>query len=89
MQATSNAGSLEGLLLGVLLTRSHETRHLLLGEINLSTAKGREVDVCDLHSLCQQSCHRLGTGAIAIAPLAPTHLELLRGLTHFDEVLID
>jgi hypothetical protein len=48
VQATSNAGTLQWLVLGVLLTGGHETGHLLLGEINLTTAKGREVDVGNL-----------------------------------------
>jgi hypothetical protein len=48
VQATSDAGTLQGLVLGVLLTGGHETGHLLLGEINLATAKGREVDVGNL-----------------------------------------
>ena len=50
VQATSDAGTLQGLVLGVLLTGGHETGHLLLGEINLATAKGREVDVGNLKS---------------------------------------
>ena len=53
VQATSNAGALQWLLLGVLLASGHETWHLLLGEVNLSTAKGREVDVRDLDDWCQ------------------------------------
>ena len=48
MQATSNAGALEWLLSSVLLAGLHETWHLLLGQLNLSSAKGREVDVCNL-----------------------------------------
>ena len=48
MQATSNAGTLQRLVLGVLLTGGHETGHLLLGELNLSSAEGREVDVGNL-----------------------------------------
>jgi hypothetical protein len=48
VQATSNAGTLQRLVLGVLLAGGHETGHLLLGEINLTTAKGREVDVGNL-----------------------------------------
>lgn len=48
VQATSNAGTGERLLLGVLLAGLHETWHLLLGQLNLSSAKGREVDVCNL-----------------------------------------
>ena len=48
VQATSDAGTGQWLLLCVLLTRLNETWHLLLGQLNLSSAKGGEVDVCHL-----------------------------------------
>lgn len=48
VQATGDAGALQWLLLRVLLAGLHETGHLLLGQLNLSSAKGREVDVCNL-----------------------------------------
>lgn len=50
VQATGDTGALQWLLLGVLLACLHKTRHLLLGELNLATAKGREVDVGNLAS---------------------------------------
>jgi len=48
VKAASNAGAGERLLSTELLTGGHKTRHLLLGELNLATAEGREVDVGDL-----------------------------------------
>lgn len=36
VKATSDAGTLEGLVLGVLGTGLHETRHLILGELDLA-----------------------------------------------------
>lgn len=48
MQAAGNAGTLQWLVVGVLLACLHETRHLVLGELDLATAKGREGEVSDL-----------------------------------------
>ena len=48
MQATSNAGTLERLLSGILLASGHETGHFMLGELNLATTKGRQRDISDL-----------------------------------------
>lgn len=48
MQATSNAGTLERLVLGVLQTSGHQTGHLLLGEVDLPAPEGGQVDVGDL-----------------------------------------
>jgi hypothetical protein len=48
VQATGDAGTLEGLVLGVLLAGSHETGHLVLGELDLAATEGRERDVGDL-----------------------------------------
>lgn len=48
VKAASNAGTSERLHSTELLTGGHETGHLLLGELNLATAEGREVDVGDL-----------------------------------------
>jgi hypothetical protein len=48
VQAASNAGALQRLVCRVLLARHHQTGHLVLGELNLATAKGRETDVGDL-----------------------------------------
>lgn len=52
MQAASNAGALERLVLGVLLASSHKTGHLVLGELDLAATKGRETDVSDLELAC-------------------------------------
>lgn len=54
VQASGNAGALERLLGGVLLAGLNKTGHLLLGQLDLSSTKGREVDVCDLHGPGQQ-----------------------------------
>jgi len=48
VQAASNAGTLERLLSSVLLPRGHETRHLVLSELDLAAAKGRQADVGNL-----------------------------------------
>lgn len=52
MQAASNAGTLQWLLLSVLAAGGHETRHLVLGELNLAATEGRETDVSDLELVC-------------------------------------
>lgn len=57
MQATSNAGSLQGLLAGVAGTRLHQTGHLILGELDLAATKGRERDVSDLEGVCGLARH--------------------------------
>jgi hypothetical protein len=51
VQATGNAGAGKRLLVGVLLAGLHKTGHLLLGQLNLATTKGREVDVRNLPPL--------------------------------------
>lgn len=48
VQAAGNAGALQWLVCGVLLAGGHQTRHLVLGELNLAATKGREADVSDL-----------------------------------------
>jgi hypothetical protein len=48
VQAAGNTSALQWLLLGVLSPRSHETRHLVLSELDLTATKGREADVGDL-----------------------------------------
>lgn len=48
VQTASDTGTLQWLLIGVLGACLHKTRHLLLGQLNLSSAKGREVDVGNL-----------------------------------------
>ena len=52
MKATGDTSALQWLLLVVLLAGGHETRHLMLGELNLAATKGREVDVGNLELLC-------------------------------------
>lgn len=60
VKAASNAGTGERLLSTELLTGGHETGHLLLGQLNLATTKGREVDVGDLVLLCGLGRHGCG-----------------------------
>lgn len=48
VQATSNAGTLQWLVVGVLAAGLHQTRHLVLGELDLAATEGREADVSDL-----------------------------------------
>jgi hypothetical protein len=52
VQTSSNAGALQWLVGRVLLAGHHQTRHLVLGELNLAATKGREADVSDLHLVC-------------------------------------
>lgn len=40
VEATGNAGALEGLVSAVLAADSHQARHLNLGELNLAAAEG-------------------------------------------------
>lgn len=42
MQATSDTGTLEGLVGTVLLTDGHKTGHLNLGELNLPATEGSQ-----------------------------------------------
>jgi hypothetical protein len=51
VQATGDAGALERLLLGVLLTGGHETGHLVLGELDLATTESGQAEVGDLELL--------------------------------------
>ena len=65
MKAASNASASERLLSTELLTGGHETGHLLLGELNLATTEGREVDVGDLvllGGLGRHDCGVVGGG---------------------------
>jgi hypothetical protein len=48
VKTSSNAGTGQRLLLGVLCANGHETGHLILSQINLATTEGREADVSDL-----------------------------------------
>lgn len=54
MQTTGNAGTLQRLVGAVLLTDSHQTRHLNLGELDLPATEGSQ-------GLCKD---RLGTGHV-------------------------
>lgn len=65
VKATSNTSALQWLLLVVLLTGGHETRHLMLGQLNLAATKGREVDVGNLELLCWLA-HLGGVGLYGI-----------------------
>lgn len=60
VKAASNAGASKRLLSTELLAGGHKTRHLLLGQLNLATTKGREVDVGDLVLLCGLGRHDCG-----------------------------
>lgn len=51
VQAASNSGTLERLVSGILLAGSHETRHLVLGELDLLATEGSERQVSDLELL--------------------------------------
>ena len=59
VKAASNAGTLQWLLAGVLFSGCHETRHLTLGELDLTTTKGRQRHVGDLGLACW-SAHLCG-----------------------------
>lgn len=48
VQATGNAGTSERLVSGVLLANGHQTRHLILGQLNLLAAESSEGKVSDL-----------------------------------------
>lgn len=52
VQTSSNAGALERLVLGVLAAGLHQTRHLVLSELNLAATERREADVGDLELVC-------------------------------------
>ena len=62
MEAASNAGALERLLLAELLTREHETRHLLLGQLNLATAWRGYMSVNPLRCPLSRQVHRRTEG---------------------------
>ena len=67
VKAASNAGTGKRLLSTELLTGGHETGHLLLGELNLATTEGREVDVGDLVLLGGLGRHDCGCVVVVIA----------------------
>lgn len=52
VQATSDTSARQWLVIGVLSPRLHETRHLILGELDLPAAKGGKGDVSDLVLVC-------------------------------------
>jgi hypothetical protein len=52
VQTSSNAGALQGLVVSVLPAGLHETRHLVLSELNLATTEGRKTEVGDLVLVC-------------------------------------
>jgi len=47
VETTSDSGTLQWLLRTVFLTDSHESGHLVLGELDFLSAEGGEGDVCD------------------------------------------
>ena len=52
IEVEPQTAALERLIALVLQPRGHQARHLMLGELNLSSTEGREVDVRDLELLC-------------------------------------
>lgn len=52
VEAPCNSCTLQWLLVLVLQSRGHQTRHLTLSQVKLSSAKGSEVDVRNLELLC-------------------------------------
>jgi hypothetical protein len=52
VQTSSNAGALQGLVVSILPAGLHETRHLVLSELNLATTEGRKTEVGDLVLVC-------------------------------------
>ena len=51
VQAASNTGTLEGLVGSILLASGHQSRHLILGQLNLLAAKGGQRQVGNLELL--------------------------------------
>jgi hypothetical protein len=51
VQATGDAGTLEGLLSGVLFSGGNETGHLMLGELNLAATESGQAEVGNLELL--------------------------------------
>ena len=47
VETSGDSGTLQGLVGAVLLSDGHETRHLVLSELDLLSAEGGERDVCD------------------------------------------
>ena len=45
VKTTSNTGTLEGLVLSVLPAGLHETRHLILGELDLAATESGQRDI--------------------------------------------
>jgi len=54
VKTSSNAGTLERLIGGILLTGSDQAWHLILGELDFLTAKGSQTQVCDLQKAKNQ-----------------------------------
>ena len=50
VQAASNAGAFQWLLLSVLFPSGHQTGHFMFGEIEFSPTKSGQVDIGDLDS---------------------------------------
>ncbi len=62
VQAAHDAGALERLLVGVLGTQGHETRHFVLGEFDLFAADAGEIDVGDLVVTVEQGARTVVRG---------------------------
>jgi len=54
VQTSSNASTLEWLILSILCTSSHQPWHLILGELDLLSAKGSEGKISDLYRYSSQ-----------------------------------
>jgi hypothetical protein len=48
VKTSGNAGALQWLVLSVLAASLHQTRHLVLGELNLAATERRKTDVGNL-----------------------------------------
>jgi hypothetical protein len=52
VKASSNTSTLQWLLLGVFGPSSHQTRHLILSQLDLAAAKSCQADIGDLELVC-------------------------------------
>ena len=52
VKASSNTSALQWLLFGVFGPSSHQTRHLILSQLDLAAAKGCQADIGDLELVC-------------------------------------
>jgi hypothetical protein len=54
VKTSGNAGALQWLVLSVLAASLHQTRHLVLGELNLAATERRKTDVGNLERECEE-----------------------------------